>query len=105
MEAGSAHVTLVANGDAWNALPDDLKALVEKAKDHAYKATYEAQGAASARYESDLKAAGLKIEVAPETIAQLRKDAAQPVWDAFVKNGADKGLPAQEILDLVLNAK
>lgn len=105
MEAGSAHVTLVANADAFNALPDDMKALVEEAKAHAYAETIKAQNAASARYEPDLVAAGLKkIEVAPETIEELRTEAAQPVWDAYVADVEGKGLPGREILDLVLNA-
>jgi TRAP-type C4-dicarboxylate transport system substrate-binding protein len=105
MEAGSAHVTLTANADAWNALPEDLKALVEDAKAHAYAATIEAQSAASAKYEPDLAAAGLtKIELQPEVVERLRADAARPVWDEFVSGAADKGLPGQEILDLVLNA-
>ena len=104
MEAGSAHVTLVANADAFNALPDDMKALVEEAKAHAYAETIKAQNAASARYEPDLVNAGLsKIEVTPETIEQLRAEAAQPVWDAYVADVEGKGLPGQEILDLVLN--
>lgn len=106
MEAGSAHVTLAANSDAWNGLPDDLKALVDEAKAHAYAETIKAQTAASARYEPDLVSAGLaKVEIAPETIAQLRADAARPVWDAFVTEASGKGLPAQEILDMVLNAE
>ncbi|WP_224824115.1 TRAP transporter substrate-binding protein DctP [Cognatishimia sp. MH4019] len=106
MEAGSAHVTLVANADAWNALPDDLKALVDEAKAHAYAETIKAQSATSARYEPALVEAGLKkIEVSPDTIIQLRNDAAQPVWDTFVEDVSGKGLPAQEILDIVLQAE
>ena len=105
MQAGSAHVTLVANAAAFEALPDDMKALVEEAKKHAYAATIEAQSAASARYEPDLVKAGLqKIEVSPDTIAKLRAEAAQPVWDAFVQDTNERGLPGQAILDLVLNA-
>lgn len=106
MEAGSAHVTIAANIDAWNALPDDLKALVEKAKAHAYAETIKAQSEASAKYEPELVKAGLtKVEISPETIAKLRADAARPVWDAFVADASGKGLPAQEILDIVLNTK
>lgn len=105
MEAGSAHVTLAANAAAYEALPDDMKALFEKAKEHAYAETIKAQNAASARYEPDLVKAGLKkIEVTPETIAKLRAEAAEPVWDAFVKDVESKGLPGKAILDLVLNA-
>ena len=37
-------------------------------------------------------------------IATLRKEAAQPVWDAYVADLEGKGLPGQEMLNLVLNA-
>lgn len=106
MEAGSAHVTLVANADVWTALPDDLKAVIEDAKAHAYAATIKAQLDASAKYEPDLAKAGLKkIDITPETIEKLRSEAARPVWDAFVSDADAKGLPGQAILDMVLNAK
>lgn len=106
MEAGSAHVTLVANAAAFEALPDDMKALVEKAKEYAYAETIKAQSAASARYEPDLVSAGLKkIEITPETIEKLRAEAAKPVWDAFVQDTESKGLPGNAILEIVLNAK
>lgn len=105
MEAGSAHVTLTANADAWNALPDDLKELVNDAKEHAYAETIKAQSAASATYEPELVKAGLtEIEIQPEVIKRLRADAARPVWDKFVAGAAEKSLPGQDILDLVLNA-
>ncbi|WP_283643750.1 TRAP transporter substrate-binding protein DctP [Marinovum algicola] len=105
MAAGTAHVTLVGNEAAYAALPDDMKALLAEAKAHANAATIKAQNAAAAQYEPELEKRGLAhVTITPEMIATLRKEAAQPVWDAYVADLEGKGLPGQEMLDLVLNA-
>lgn len=104
MEAGSAHVTLVGNAAAYDALPDDMKALLEEAKAHAYAETIKAQSEAAASYEPELASRGLvRIDVPAEMVERLRSEAAQPVWDAYVSNLEGKGLPGQEMLDFVLN--
>lgn len=104
MEAGTAHVTLVANAAAYAALPDDMKALVEEAKAFAYAETIKAQSEAAASYEPELVARGLvRIDVPADMVAQLRAEAAQPVWDAYVADLEAKGLPGQDLLDFVLN--
>ena len=36
-------------------------------------------------------------------LAALRKAGAKPVWDAWVKDATANGLPAQELLDLVMS--
>ena len=99
LEAGSAHVTLAANRDAYAALPEDMKALFEEAKAHAYAATIAAQEDAATAYEPDLEANGLRrIDVPAEMVEKLRMEAARPVWDAFVAETGDKG---QAVLDVV----
>ena len=103
LEAGSAHVTLAANRDAYAALPDDMKALFAEAKAHAYAATIAAQNDAATAYEPELEKHGLtRIDVDPATTERLRAEAAQPVWDAFVAETEGKGMPGQHVLDLVL---
>ena len=103
LEAGSAHVTLAANRDAYAALPDDMKALFEEAKAHAYTATIAAQEDAATSYEPDLEKHGLtRIDIDPALSERLRLEAAQPVWDAFVVDTESKGMPGQHVLDLVI---
>ncbi|MDO6729102.1 TRAP transporter substrate-binding protein DctP [Marinovum sp. 2_MG-2023] len=105
MAAGSAHVTLVGNAAAYDALPDDMKTLLAEAKAHASAATITAQSDAATFYIPELEKRGLKhVAVTDEMIAALRKDAAQPVWEAYVADLEGKGLPGREMLDLVLNA-
>ena len=104
MEAGSAHVTLAANAAAYEALPDDMKTLIEAAKAHAYGETIKAQIKAAADYEPELVSRGLvRIDVPAGMIGRLRTEAAQPVWDAYVSDLEGKGLPGRELLDFVLN--
>ena len=103
MKAGSAHVSLVANADAYKGLSDKHKALIEEAKKHAYSETIKAQSQAAATYEPTLKKLKLQRIDVPDTMLQeLRANAAKPVWDSFVSNLDKKGLPGQEILDFVM---
>lgn len=105
MEAGSAHVTLAANADAYNGLPDNLKALFQDAEDYSYAESIAGQLAAEAKYAPEIEKAGLiHVQIPPEMIERLRAEAAQPVWDAYVAGTAEKGLPGQEMLDLVLKS-
>ncbi len=105
MAAGTAHVTLVGNEMAYDALPDDMKALLADAKAYANAETIKAQMNAAAQYEPELEKRNLThVQVTQEMIETLRRDAAQPVWDAYVADLEGKGLPGQEMLDLVLNA-
>lgn len=103
MDAGTAHVTLVANADAMAALSDEHRALVEAAKEYAYAKTIEAQSAAADTYAPVLEEHGLKqVDVPEEMLEKLREDAAKPVWEAYVAEAEANGQPAREILDFVL---
>ncbi|UWR38414.1 TRAP transporter substrate-binding protein DctP [Sulfitobacter sp. W074] len=104
MEAGSAHVTMVGNAAAYEALPDDMKALIDEAKTFAYAESLKAQNDAGASYEPELVSRGLvRVNIPAEMVTQLRTEAAKPVWDAYVKKLEAKGLPGGEMLDFVLN--
>lgn len=106
MEAGSAHVTMVGNAAAYEALPDDMKALINEAKAFAYSESIKAQSEAGASYEPELVSRGLvRVDIPTDMVAQLRSEAAKPVWDAYVKDLEAKGLPGSEMLDFVLNWK
>lgn len=103
MEAGTAHVSLVANRDAYMALSDEHRRILEQAADYAYDQTIAAQSEAAETYAPDFEAAGLElVEVPPEMLERLRAEAAQPVWDAYVAELEAKGAPGREILDFTL---
>ncbi|KHA54086.1 TRAP transporter substrate-binding protein DctP [Sulfitobacter geojensis] len=106
MSTGSANVTLVVNADAYQGLPEELKAVLDDAKAHAYAETIKAQNGAAESYQPAIEAAGLtRFEVPKEMVDKLRAEAAKPVWDAYVEDMESKGLPGQELLDFVLNWK
>lgn len=103
MDAGTAHVTLAVNRDAYQALSAENKALLAKAKKHAYAKTIEAQSQAASGYAEAFKKHNLKKIVIPAAmIDKLRAEAAQPVWDSYISNLNKKGLPGQEIFDFVI---
>lgn len=104
MDAGSAHVTLAANLDAFNSLSDEHKALLMEAKAFAYEKTFEAQNAAAELYRPKLTEYELQEIIFDEsTVQRLRDEAAKPVWNAFIEAVDEKGLPGQEIFDLVIS--
>lgn len=103
MDAGTAHVTVTANRDAYEALSDEHKALLDEAKAYAYGKTIEAQVKATADNEPIFKEYKLqRVDVPADQIERLRAEAAKPVWDAYITSLEDKGLPGREIVDFVI---
>lgn len=104
LAVGTTGVPLVLNLEAWQGLPPQYKALLEEARGKAYgaqrKAIEEEQVAA---YEF-LKPKLAPVQFSPEALAQFREAGGRPVWDEWVKAKEEKGLPAREVLDLVLRA-
>lgn len=103
MSPGSVNCPTVVNIDAYNALSDANKALLADAVDVAYGALDKAYSAAVAKYEPVADKQGIeKITYSDADLAEFQKMAAKPVWDAWVKEQTAAGVPAQELLDLVL---
>ena len=103
MKLGTVNCPTAFNADAYAKLPDQYKKLLEDLKDGAYKAindAYESQDKSNiARWKKEGK---LKMVQIPENeMAEFRKIAGKPVWDAWVKDNEGK-IPAKELLDLVL---
>jgi len=100
---GSVNCPAVVNIDAYNSLPDQYKALMDEAVDKAYVALNEAYGAAIDKYTPVADEAGIeKITYTQEELDKFRETAASPVWEAWVEKQTAAGVPAQELLDLVL---
>lgn len=104
MKLGTVNCPTVFNVDAYNKLPDQYKKLLEDLKDGAYKAIETAYNEKDVKNEKKWSAADSRIKMIkiPEAqMAEFRKIAGKPVWDKWVADNKDK-LPAQELLDLVL---
>lgn len=103
MSPGSVNCPTVVNIDAYNALSDENKKILDEAVDVAYDALNEAYAAAIDKYTPVADEAGIeRIVYSDEELAEFQAKAAKPVWDAWVAEQSAAGVPAQELLDLVL---
>jgi TRAP-type mannitol/chloroaromatic compound transport system substrate-binding protein len=101
---GANNCPTIANLTAYNKLPPQYKELIEEAKDVAFNALKSAQSKAEARDLAAWRAGGLKeITFGPEVLAEIQEAGGKPVWDAWVKTNEARGVPAQELLQFVLD--
>ena len=101
MNPGTVQCPVVMNTDAYAALPDDLKKIlddsIQPAIDH-YIATY---GKVYDRWWPALKKYEItQVEFSDADLAALREKAA-PIWAAWVKSMDAQGIPGQQLLDMV----
>lgn len=100
---GSVNCPTVVNTDALAALSDENRKLLEDAVDVAYAALEKAYGSSIEKYVPVADNAGIeKITYTDEELAAFREKAAGPVWEAWIKEQTEAGVPAQELLDLVM---
>ena len=100
---GSVNCPTVVNIAAYDGLPDQYKALMDEAVQVAYSRLNGAYQAAIDKYTPVADAAGIeKIAYSDADIAEFREKAAKPVWDAWIERQTAAGVPARELLDLVL---
>ncbi len=94
---------MVVNIDAYNSLSDKNKKILTDAVDAGYSALFKAYSASIDKYTPVAEKQGIKkITYTSGELDAFRKAAAQPVWDQWIKEANAVGLPAQELLDLVL---
>ncbi len=90
------------NRDHWNKLPLQYKALVEgfqpKIKDILAAAYKAADDKNIPLFKKRLEF----ITYSDAELAEFRRIGGQPVWDAWVKNASERGIPGRELLDLLL---
>ncbi len=104
MAFGTVGCPIVVAVDAYEKLPAQYKKLLDEAKPLAIKAMLDAYKAADDKNVPIFKKAGLKfVTYTDEELARFRKIAAEPVWAEWVKANKAKGIPAQELLDLILD--
>lgn len=100
---GSVNCPTVVNIDAYNSLPAQYKTLLDEAVEAGYAALNTSYQAAIDKYTPVADAAGMeKISYSADELEAFRQQAAQPVWKAWVEKQTAAGVPAQELLDLVL---
>ena len=104
MKLGTVNCPTVFNVDAWNALPDQYKELLNSLKDGAaaaMQAAYDAQDVENVKRWKEEGKIQL-VEIPEEEMAEFRRIGGKPVWDAWIEENKDE-LPAQELFDLVIS--
>lgn len=104
MAIGTVFCPNIINKDAYAALPDDYKALLEEGTWLAYEALKEAYAAADAKWIPVYEERMQEIRYTDEELARFREAGGEPVWDAWVAETEAKGLPGREALDFVLES-
>ena len=102
MSLGTVNCPIVFNTKVYNALPAQYKALLQELKLPASKA----QAAAYIKKDKVNLAKWPKmmkmVKIDEAEMAEFRRIAGRPLWDQWVKDNEGE-IPAQELLDLVLN--
>ena len=104
MSLGTVNCPTVFNNDAWNALPEQYRELLLSLKDGAYAAMDAAYKEKDVANEKKWSEGGKirMVQIPENEMAEFRKIAGAPVWNQWVADNQDE-LPAQELLDLVLD--
>ena len=84
-------------------MPSEYQDLLVAAKPTAYAALKAGYLAADAKNLPAFRASMQEIRYTAAELAEFRKVGAKPVWDDWVNSASAKGVPAQELLDLILN--
>jgi TRAP-type C4-dicarboxylate transport system substrate-binding protein len=100
--AYSSGMFVVMNKDKWNALPPDVQQIIEKVNEE----YAEKQGKLWDEIDKAGKDFTIKLgnKIIPLSVDENRKweRAVKPLFDEYVKNMKDKGLPGEEVLRFFL---
>lgn len=101
---GAVVCPVAVNRDAYGALPEEYKALLQEAKEPAYERMKQAFASADEEWVPKFREAGLKeVALTSEEREKFVAAGAQPVWDKWVADMSAKGVPAEEMLETVLD--
>lgn len=99
---GTIQCTVAANTDAYEALPERYKTLLDEAVQAAYAHQIDAYAEIDAANEEEFKERGLtRVEITDEIRAAL-DSAAVPSWQDWIDDVTAKGIPGQALFDLIL---
>ncbi len=103
LSPGAVNCPVVANTKAWDKLPAQYQKLLLDAKPSAYDALISSYETADAKNLPMMKDKGLvAITYTDAELDRFRAAGAKPVWDDWIKEQSANGVPAQELLDLIM---
>lgn len=104
LNPGTVQCPVVVNIDAYNALPADFKAALDESVEPAVKHYMDVYAKVYDKWWPTLDKLNIEqVTYSDEGLADFKAKAGQPLWEAWVKENSAKGIPAQELLDLVQN--
>lgn len=101
---GTVQCNIAANTDAYNSLPDQYKALLTEAIPAAYAYQIEKYAEIDKASEEEFAKRNLTRIPLTDEISAALKAAVAPSWQKWVDEANAKGLPGQELLDLILSS-
>jgi TRAP-type C4-dicarboxylate transport system substrate-binding protein len=103
MSPGTQACPTLINKDAWAKLPDAYKPLFDEIKPRYKEVLVKGYADADAKAIPLFKQKKLElITYSEQDLQEFRKIGAQPVWDKWVEDMSAKGIPAKELLDLIM---
>ncbi|MGD9865778.1 MAG: TRAP transporter substrate-binding protein DctP [Pseudodonghicola sp.] len=100
---GTIQCTVAANTDAYNALPEQYKALLEEAVPAAYAHQIAAYAEIDQANEAEFDKIGLARIPLTEDVKTALDAAVRPSWQTWIDGVTAKGIPGQELFDLILS--
>ena len=105
LSPGTQACPVVIGIEAWNKLPKQYQELLEKGKALAYVEQKKAYG--DGRREVSSRSSRRRSWSSSPTprrnSSEFQKVGGKPVWDEWVAEKSKQGIPAQELLDLILD--
>ncbi|GHF48464.1 TRAP transporter substrate-binding protein DctP [Seohaeicola zhoushanensis] len=100
---GTIQCTVAANTDAYNALPEQYKALLAEAVVLAYAHQIAAYAEIDKANEAEFDARGLKRVPLTDDVKAALEAAVKPSWQSWIDDVTAKGIPGQELFDMILS--
>ena len=93
---------IVVGVKAFNALPPQYQDVLMDSIEPAFQRIKAAWAAGDKKNIPILESTKKKIVYDDATLAAIKNVGGKPIWDAWIKENAGKGLPAQELFDLMM---
>ena len=104
LNPGTVNCPVVVNTDAYAALSDEHRKVLDESVAEAIQHYLDNYGALLERWDSVLTEKGVKkVEISEAVLAEFRAKAADPIREKWIADMASQGLPAQELYDLVMS--
>ncbi|OKL42418.1 C4-dicarboxylate TRAP transporter substrate-binding protein [Pseudovibrio exalbescens] len=102
LNPGTVHCPVVVNTDAYEMLPEEFRVALDESIEPALQHYLETYAAVYDKFYPTLEENGVEqITFTDEELANFKNKAAQPVWDAWLADMESKGVPGEELLQLV----